>query len=260
MSRGRRKFLGFILSLLLTACIVSSPNNQASQSVNLTVSVAASLQDGMKEIEAIYHDQQPTVKITYNFGSSGSLQQQIEQGAPVDIFISAAPQQMDALQAKNLLLEGTRQNLWKNQVVLVVPQVAKEIADFQGLTDEQVKKIAIGAPDSVPAGQYGKEVLTALNLYDSLASKLVFAKDVRQVLTYVETGNVDAGIVYQTDAQISTKVQVVATAAAETHSQIIYPVAVLKDSKNPEAAQDFIQFLSSDAAKTVFQSYGFNSY
>ncbi|NEQ69694.1 MAG: extracellular solute-binding protein, partial [Symploca sp. SIO2D2] len=93
MSRGRRKFLGFILSLLLTACIVSSPNNQTSPSVNLTVSVAASLQDGMKEIEAIYRDQQPTVKITYNFGSSGSLQQQIEQGAPVDIFISAAPQQ-----------------------------------------------------------------------------------------------------------------------------------------------------------------------
>ncbi|NES24088.1 MAG: molybdate ABC transporter substrate-binding protein, partial [Symploca sp. SIO3E6] len=103
-------------------------------------------------------------------------------------------------------------------------------------------------------------VLIALNLYDSLSPKLVFAKDVRQVLTYVETGNVDAGIVYKTDAKISAKVQVVATAAADTHSPIIYPVAVLKDSKNPEAAQEFIQFLSSDAAETVFQGYGFSSY
>jgi len=212
----------------------------------------------MKGIEPIYDEQKPTVKITYNFGSSGSLQQQIEQGAPVDIFISAAPKQMNALQAKHLLLEETRQDLWTNQVVLVVPQAAKGISDFQELTDEQVHKIAIGAPDSVPAGEYGKEVLTALNLYDSLSSKLVFAKDVRQVLTYVETGNVDAGIVYGTDAKISDKVQIVATAPKETHSPIIYPVAILKESKNPDAAKDFIQFLSSDLAKTVFQDYGFN--
>ncbi|NEP60662.1 MAG: molybdate ABC transporter substrate-binding protein [Symploca sp. SIO2G7] len=259
MSRRRREFLGLILSLLLVGCRLSSPTHQTSPSVNLTVSVAASLQDAIKEIEPIYRDQKPTVKITYNFGSSGSLQQQIEQGAPVDIFISAAPQQINALQAKNLLLEGTRQDLWKNQVVLIIPQAAKKISDFQQLTDKQVKKIAIGNPDSVPAGQYGKEVLITLNLYDSLSSKLIFAKDVRQVLTYVETGNVDAGIVYSTDAKISDKVQIVATAAATTHSPIIYPVAVLKDSKNPDEAKDFIQFLSSDTAKTVFQKYGFSS-
>ncbi|NET58104.1 MAG: molybdate ABC transporter substrate-binding protein [Symploca sp. SIO2E6] len=260
MSRGKREFLGLLLSLLLLGCRTSTPNHQTPPSINLTVSVAASLQDAMKGIEPIYREQKPTVKITYNFGSSGSLQQQIEQGAPVDIFISAAPKQMNALQAKNLLLEGTRRDLWHNQVVLVVPQGAKGIADFQELTDDQVKKIAIGAPDSVPAGQYGKEVLTALNLYGFLSSKLVFAKDVRQVLTYVETGNVDAGIVYSTDAKISDKVQVVATAAAETHSPIIYPVAVLQESKNPDAAQDFIQFLSSDAATTVLQNYGFSGY
>ncbi len=250
-------FLWLSLSAFVAACGADALNSQAPKSVTLTVSVAASLQDAMKAIEPVYTHRTPNVAITYNFGSSGSLQQQIEQGAPVDIFISAAPKQMNALQDKDLLLADTRQDLLKNQVVLVTPKDGTGISDFQELAGDRASKIAIGNPESVPAGHYGKEVLTSLNLYSAIAAKLVFAKDVRQVLAYVETGNVDAGVVYATDAKISDQVQVVATAREDIHSPIIYPVAVLKDSKNSDPAKEFVQFLSSEDAKLMFEQYGF---
>lgn len=241
----------------VTTKAVSSTSTAQAKPVILTVSAAASLQDVMKEIQSIHRQEQPNATITYNFGSSGSLQQQIEQGAPVDVFISAAQKQMDALQQKNLLLTDTRKDLLRNQVVLVTSKNASNISDFKDLTSEEVNRVSIGDPQSVPAGQYGREVLTYLNLYESLKPKLVFAKDVRQVLTYVETGNVDAGIVYATDAKTSDQVNVMVTAPENSHSPIIYPVAVLRDSKNADAAREFVQFLSSDAAKAVFEKYGF---
>ncbi|HBB33778.1 MAG TPA: molybdate ABC transporter substrate-binding protein [Cyanobacteria bacterium UBA8803] len=236
----------------------SATSTTQTGAVTLTVSAAASLQDALKAITPIYEQQQPDVMITYNFGSSGALQQQIEQGAPIDVFISAAPKQMNALQNKNLLLADTRKNLLTNQVVLVTPKDVTGISDFKDLTGNKVSKVAMGNPDSVPAGQYGKEVFTSLKMSKSLESKFVFAKDVRQVLSYVETGNVDAGIVYATDAKASDKVKVVATAPANSHSPIIYPIAVLKDSKNPDAAKGFVEFLGSDPAKAMFTKYGFS--
>jgi molybdate transport system substrate-binding protein len=266
----RRRFLTAIActtATFLAAVGCSQPTTNApsdataaqSESVELTVSAAASLQDAMKEIQPIYEAENPNITITYNFGSSGSLQQQIEQGAPADVFLSAAPKQMNALQEKDLLLEGTRQDLLKNSIVLVVPKEATGLANFKELETEKASKIAIGEPESVPAGQYSKEVLTSLNLFESLRSKFVFAKDVRQVLTYVETGNVDAGLVYATDAKVSDRVKVAATAPEDTHAPIIYPVAVLKDSPNPEAAKEFVEFLTSDRAKAVFEEYGFST-
>ena len=256
--KGRRKFIGLSLLALafLSACTASGNDNRDS-SVTLTISAAASLQDAIQEIGKLYNQQKPNVQLIYNFGSSGSLRHQIEQGAPVDVFISAAEQHMDALENKNLLLNNTRQNLLKNEVVLISAQNNDKIAGFPQLKSDLVSKIAIGAPDSVPAGKYAKEVLDSLKLYKSLEPKFVFAKDVRQVLVYVETGNVEAGIVYRTDAQISNQVKVLATAPIDSHSPIIYPVAIAKDSKNPETAQDFIQFLLSNTAKNVFTEYGF---
>ena len=257
---NRRLFLSLSLVALVTACQTDQSVQQAPQEtpkVTLIVSVAASVQDAMTEIKPLFTQENPNIEITYNFGSSGSLQQQIEQGAPADVFISAAPKQMNALQDKDLLLTETRQDLLKNKVVLVTPQTQESTITFEDLSNNQFKKIALGDPASVPAGQYGKEVLTSLNLYDTLQSKLVFGKDVRQVLTYVETGNVDAGIVYQTDAKISDQVKVAAVAPEETHSPIVYPVSVLKNTKHPEQAETFVQFLFSDQAKTVFENYGF---
>jgi molybdate transport system substrate-binding protein len=226
---------------------------------DLTVSAAISLKDALDEAKQIYMMDNPSVSIAINYGSSGALQLQIEQGAPVDIFLSAAPKQMDALDTKGLLLEGTRKVLLGNEVVLIVPKDSSSgISSFQDLTRPDVKQVALGEPTTVPAGQYAKEVLTYLGIYNAVNSKAVLAKDVRQVLTYVETGNVDAGIVYATDALSSGKVKVVAQAPEKSHSPVIYPVAVIKSSKNLSAARQFADFLSGPRARAVFQKYGFS--
>lgn len=235
----------------------SPASNSAAPTTQLTISAAASLKDAMEEIKPLYSQQKSNIGLTYNYGASGSLQRQIEQGAPVDTFISAATKQMDALQQKGLLLDGTRKNLLKNQVVLIEPEKATTIKDFKDLTSNTVKKIALGEPKSVPAGQYAQEVLTSLKISDQVKSKVVYANDVRQVLNYVETGNTDAGIVYLSDAKSSNKVKIVATAPENSHSPVVYPIAVLKSSKNADAAKDFVQFLFSDRAKTVFEKWGF---
>ncbi len=253
----RKHFLVLTLATFVTACTGSNSNQQDTSNVTLTVSVASSVQDAMKAVQPLYQQENPNVEIIYNFGSSGSLQQQIEQGAPTDVFISAAPKQMNALQEKDLLLTETRKNLLENNVVLVTPKDSEELVTFETLPTAKLDKIALGEPDSVPAGQYGKEVLTSLKSYDKLTPKLVYGKDVRQVLFYVETGNVDAGIVYGTDAKISDKVTVIATAPKGSHSPIVYPVAVVKESKNPEEAKKFVNFLLEEKAQAVFEDYGF---
>jgi molybdate transport system substrate-binding protein len=221
------------------------------------ISAAASLQDALNAIADLYRQQQPHIQLTYNFGSSGSLRYQIEQGAPVDIYISAAQKYMDALQSQGLLLPGTRKDLLKNEMVLITATSNFDISGFTQLKSDRVQKIAIGAPESVPAGAYAKEVLEFLRLYQALESKFIFAKDVRQVLAYVETGNVDAGMVYRTDANISNRVKIIEIAPEDTHSPIAYPVAIIRESKNPEAAQEFVQFLFSQPAQEIFKKYGF---
>jgi len=224
----------------------------------LTVSAAISLKDALDETKEIYTKDHPDVAIAINYGASGTLQLQIEQGAPVDVFLSAAPKQMDALETKGLLLPGTRKDLLQNEVVLVAPKDSKlGLKSFQDLTRADVKKVALGEPTTVPAGQYAKETLTSLGIYDAVNAKAVLAKDVRQVLTYVETGNVDAGIVYATDAASSSKATVVATAPAKSHAPVIYPGAVIKASKNPVAAKAFLDFLAGPRGAAVFQKYGF---
>lgn len=229
----------------------------SDEAVELTISVAASVQDAMKDIQAAYEQTAPNVTITYNFGSSGSLAQQIAQGAPADVFLSASQKWMDDLDDKGEILAASRTDLLQNAMVLIVPVEAAAITGFKEFATDQVRKIAMGEPESVPAGSYAKEVLTSLNLFETIQPKLVFGKDVRQVLSYVETGNVDAGLVYATDAQLSDRVKAIATAPAESHSPIVYPVAIVQDSDDPDAAQAFVDFLSSETAVSIFQGYGF---
>jgi len=237
----------------------NSSTNQGKDSkpVSLTISAAASLKDAMGEIKELYVKENPNVTITYNFGASGTLQQQIEQGAPADIFMSAATKQMDELKKKGLMIDNTVKNLLQNDVVLVVPKDSTVVKDFNDLTSDNVKKIALGEPKSVPVGQYSQEVLTFLKIADKVQSKAVLAKDVKEVLSWVQTGNVDAGIVYATDAKVSDKVKVVATAPENSHKPVVYPVGVIKASKNIEVATDFAKFMSGDKAKIVFEKYGF---
>jgi molybdate transport system substrate-binding protein len=258
-----RKILVFIATIITTLLLIiglpaiTSTPVVAQSNTSLLISAAASLKDILEEIKPLYQQSKPNVKISYNFGSSGALQQQIEQGAPADIFISAAKKQVDALEQKGLLVAGTRNIIAKNRLVLVVPKNSVGITSFYNLKDAKVKKIAIGEPRSVPAGQYAQQVLEKLKIWNQVKPKLVFANNVRQVLASVETGNAEAGLVYVTDAKISNKVKVVVTADEKYHSAIIYPLAVVKRSKNLAAAKEFSQFLSSDQAKTVFKKYGF---
>lgn len=245
-------------SLGAGACFPAAPTPQA-QRADLTVSAAVSLKDALDALKQAYASQAPGVSISINYGSSGTLQLQIEQGAPVDVYISAAPKQMNALGSKGLLLEGTRKDLLRNGIALIVPQGSTlGIKTFQDLRRAAVKRVALGEPVTVPAGKYAQEVLTHLGIYDQVNAKAVLAKDVRQVLTYVETGDVDAGIVYTTDALSSNKVKIVAQAPADSHSPVIYPVAVIKTTKYPAAAKEFEDFLSGPQARAIFEKYGFS--
>jgi molybdate transport system substrate-binding protein len=259
----RRRLMMSIATALTTMLIaISIPNLTstpvaAQSNTDLLVSAAASMKDVLEEIKPLYQQTQPNVNIRYNFGASGALQQQIEQGAPVDVFISAAKRQVDALEQKNLLVPGSRTVIAKNRLVLVVPGNVSGISSFYNLKDAKIKKIAIGEPRSVPAGQYAQQVLQKLKIWDQIQSKLVFANNVRQVLASVESGNAEAGLVYSTDAKISNKVKIVVAADEKYHSPIIYPLAILKRSKNIDAANNFSQFLASDKAKAVFKKYGF---
>ncbi|HLO87159.1 MAG TPA: molybdate ABC transporter substrate-binding protein [Nostocaceae cyanobacterium] len=246
-------------SLLLAIGLPSiAPSPVVAQSnTSILVSAAASLKDVLEEIKPIYQQAKSNVSINFNFGASGALQQQIENGAPVDIFISAAKRQVDALEQKGLLASGTRTVIAKNRLVLVVPKNVVGITSLFNLKDGKIKKIAIGEPRSVPAGQYAEQVLQKLKIWQQVKPKLVYANNVRQVLASVESGNADAGLVYITDAKISNKVKVVVAADEKYHSAIVYPLAVLKRSKNLDAAKDFARFLSSEPAKTVLKKYGF---
>lgn len=211
----------------------------------------------MDELVSYYTERNPTIIIDCNYGSSGSLQQQIEQGAPADIFFSAGSKQMAALCEKGLMDDSTVKNVLNNTVVLIVPKDGEVLDSFESLLDDSVKRIGVGEPKSVPAGQYAEQVLQNLGLAEKLAGKLVLAKDVREVLSWVETGNVQAGVVYGTDAKISGKVTVCCSAPEGSHKPIIYPVGVVKSSKHPEEAGTFEEFLFSAHAKEVFSRYGF---
>ncbi|HWQ76609.1 MAG TPA: molybdate ABC transporter substrate-binding protein [Syntrophomonas sp.] len=227
--------------------------------VDLTISAAASLKDAMEEIKTLYLAEKPKTTLNITYGGSGALQQQIEQGADVDLFFSAATSNMDTLKSKGLLIDSTVRDLLGNQLVLVVPNDSTlKISSFADVTNAEVAKIALGEPATVPAGKYAEQVFTYLKNYDQVKAKAVYASDVRQVLNWVETGNVDAGVVYLTDAKISDKVKIVATASAESHKAIVYPAALIKTTNNYTASRDFLNFLTSAKAKAVFDKYGFN--
>lgn len=229
-----------------------------AEKTEIYISAAASLTDAMKEIGGKYQQANPNVKITYNFGSSGALQSQIEEGAPADVFVSAAQKQMNALEKKGLLLNDTRKDLLENKVVVIAPQDSKlALVKMEDIANAQVTKIALGEPKGVPVGQYSEEIFTKLNILDQAKAKAVYGSDVRQVLSWVEGGEVDCGIVYATDAAISKGVKVLMEAPEGSHQPVIYPAAVLKAAQHEKEAKDFAAFLSTDESKAVFEKYGF---
>ncbi|KIY22665.1 MULTISPECIES: molybdate ABC transporter substrate-binding protein [Mesobacillus] len=253
-----RKLLLFLLVALVGIITGCSVNNGTKES-ELTVSAAASLQEALEEVKETYSTQYPDINIVYNFGGSGSLQQQISQGAPVDLFISAAQDQFDTLQAKKLIDQQHTVKLLKNELVLITQKNNKNLLSSTSLTEDVISRIAIGTPETVPAGMYAKQAFVSLGLWEKVEPKLIRTKDVRQVLTYVETGNVEAGIVYKTDAMISDQVRIIPFEEEAQHDPILYPAGVISGSKHKEEASKFLEFLRGKEATKIFEKYGFQA-
>ncbi|MEC1694052.1 molybdate ABC transporter substrate-binding protein [Schinkia azotoformans] len=276
---GKRISIGFLVLLFIMILSVGcSQNNGANNSsqqqnaeepkqetlkpeekqIELMISAAASLTDALNEMKQVYENEHSSVKLAFNFGGSGKLATQIEQGAPTDLFLSADQKSMDNLEEKSLITVDSRADFTGNKIVLVGEKNnGITIPSFKDIDPSKLSQIAIGEPESVPAGKYAKEALEALGKWDEVQTKLVYAKDVRQVLTYVESGNVDVGFVYSSDALTSDKVKVLAEADATLHTPIIYPVAIITDSENQEEAQQFIDYLLSEDGQNILKKYGF---
>ncbi|MHB8354533.1 MAG: molybdate ABC transporter substrate-binding protein [Burkholderiales bacterium] len=226
--------------------------------VDLVVSAAASLAAALNEIKPAFEATHPDTRLFYNFAASGILARQIEGGAPVDVFISASPQPMDQLQSHRQILDGTRIGLLSNELVLVVPKEAH--GRPRGFADlSSADRIAIGDPGFVPAGQYAVQILRYLGLWESLRSRLIYGQDVRQVLEYVARAEVDAGIVFATDATLlPDKVTRVASAPVGSHQPVLYPAAVMIQTRHPEQARAFLDFLTRPQARALFEKHGFD--
>ncbi|CAM3258072.1 molybdate ABC transporter substrate-binding protein [Filibacter tadaridae] len=253
--------LFFVLSVVLAGCSTSTNSSKEAKKpadrVELTVSAAISLTDALEEIKNIYEEDH-NVSLRFNLGGSGKLAQQIKQGAPVDAFVSANQDWMDKLEDEELILPATREDVTGNKIVLIVKKGSSvALQSIEDISAGTVEQIAIGNPESVPAGQYAEQTLQTLNKWDALKDKMVLAKDVRQVLTYVETGNVDIGFVYESDALTSKSVKILATAENGLHDPIIYPAAVLKESKYEKEASEFVAFLVTDEAQKILERHGF---
>lgn len=250
MRKNMKKLTILLFSLFMVSC-ASHPDK-----TEITVLAAASMKDALEAIKESY---QGDVIINYSYGASGTLQTQIEQGAPADIFLSASPKQMRVLEEKNLLDSSTKRVLLENELVLITNKNEESIQKMKDISSSKISGIALGDIAHVPAGQYAKESLIYLDLYDDITDKIVYGSDVRTVLSWVEEGVVDAGIVYSSDAKTSDKARVVDVFPSASHSPIQYPMAMIKNSKEPEAAKDFLKFLQGEEATQIFIRNGFKT-
>lgn len=232
---------------------------------DLIVFAAASMTDVLEEIKDKYEKENPNVNLIFNFDSSGTLKTQIEEGAPCDIFISAAQKQMNELDPKNenylgkaSIDDGSRLDLLENKVCLVVAEDGDiELSKFEDLATEKVNTIALGNED-VPVGQYSEEILNNLGIYDKVMEKTSLGSNVREVASWISEKTADAGIVYSTDAK-AFGLKVVAEADdSMLDNKVIYPAAILDNAKNKKEAKEFLSFLLSDEAGKIFQEAGFS--
>jgi molybdate transport system substrate-binding protein len=227
---------------------------------DLSVFAAASLTESLQEIGKTYEEQNPGTRISYNFAASSVLALQIQEGARADVFFSADEAKMNALEKKHLLAPGTRRSLLSNTLVVVVRNDSrKSIASPKDLASSSFGHIALAEPQTVPAGIYAKEWLKKVDLWSKVIDKVVPTENVRAALAAIESGNVDAGVVYKTDAEISKKVRIAYEVPVEEGPVISYPVAAVTTGRNAEAAKRFVDYLASEPALDVFRGYGFRT-
>jgi molybdate transport system substrate-binding protein len=240
----------FLISAMIIAvsgCLIEKP--QDNKPVEITVSAASSLSDAFKDMGTGFQKNHPEVKINFNFASSGILQKQIEQGAPVDIFASASPMEMDSLDVKGLIIKDTRTNFTRNKLVIIAPS-RLTMVELKNLN-----KIAMGDPKTVPAGRYAQAFLENAGVYEMLKPRLILAANVRQVLDYVERGEVDAGFVYFSDILKSNKS--VSQIDESLYPPIVYPMAVVKSSQQSAISRQFVEYIESNEGQTILHKYGF---
>ena len=246
-----------LLTAFCSACANGKPDTPPAK-VEINVSAALGLKEALTEIQENYAIARPNVKVIYNLAAAGVLQAQIEQGAPADVFISASTRQIDALAGKNLILSGSRKNIVTDYLVLIAPKNSPiPLFSFQDLADNRIIHYAMGEPGKVPAGQYARETLQHFGLWESTKHKAVFCKDVRAALSYVETGNVETGIVFSTIAAHSDKVKIVAIAPTDSHEPVIFHGAVLSRSPRQDIGLDFMNYITSPQSQAIFQKYEF---
>ena len=245
------------LVLVVVALVAALPS--AAAAAELTLSVAISMKDVVEELGRRFAASRPGVVLRYNLGSSGELQKQIEAGAPIDLFISAAQRQMDELEKKGLIVAATRRTFARNVLTVVKPADSRiDLAKPADLLNPNVRRIVVGSPKTVPVGQYAEESLRALGIWDRIQPKLVFAENVRQALDYVARGEVDAGFVYATDATVrADRVKEAFRPAEDTYRPVTYPVALVKDSKERALAQAFLDLLTGADGRAVLSRFGF---
>jgi molybdate transport system substrate-binding protein len=242
------------VSLALALVATLAPGARAAE---ILVHGAASLTDALGELAAA-HETATGVKVRLNLAASNTLARQIQEGAPGDVFFSADEATMDKLQSAGLLAKGTRVSLLANTLVVVVPEDAtRHLASSADLATDAVKSVALADPGSVPAGIYAKEHLRRIGAWRRVLPKVVPTENVRAALAAVESGNVDAGIVYATDARIARHVRVECAIPRDQAPDISYPAAVLSGSEHAAEARAFLDFLRSPQARAVFERYGF---
>jgi molybdate transport system substrate-binding protein len=258
MNRGLKiSMILFLVAMFVAASSVAFAESRKE----ITVSAAMSLKNGFQEIGKVFEAKHGGVKVRFNFGASGDLIRQIEGGAPVSVFASASPREMEELESRGLIISGSRFDFASNSLVVVVPSGSSHRpGSFAGLAADRVQRIAVGNFKTSPAGRYAEEAFQSYRILPSIKDKLIFAENVRQVLDYVARREVDAGIVYATDAKLRiSDVEIAAVADERSHGRIIYSLAKIKNSSDEKLAWEFMDFTLSKEGRKILGKYGFKS-
>ena len=255
-----RKCLAVAILLSAVISVPAGRGKPVPSKNEILVSAAISLKDAFEEIGSIY-EKQTGVRVRFNLGASGLLQKQIEGGAPVDVFASAGEKQMDALQSLGLIEAETRHNFARNALVLIIPEGSKlPVRSLADLLRPEITRLAIGNPKTVPAGEYAREALRNLKLWDALQPRLVLAENARQVLDYVSRGEAEAGVVYASDVSVAHgKAVLAAYVPKEAYRSILYPIAAVKGTEAPVSARRFLDFILSETGQSILAKHGFLS-
>lgn len=245
-----------LIGLISVAVLMCGCSNTPAQDGELLVSTASSLTEVMEKMEAEFQKIEPDIELSFNYGSSSKLRSQIEQGAPADLFLSASEKDMDILQSQQLIETDSVVPFAENRLVLASLGEFPETADFSEIITNTKETIAVGEPDSVPLGDYTRQALNSQDLWQKLEGRLIYAKDARQVVTYIESGNAELGIIYSSDAVISREITGTLEVPGQT-DRVVYPGAVVAASQKQQAAANFLDFVIGPKGQAILEEYGF---